>query len=58
MAVDMAFVCKQCRKPFRKDLTVFEEEDERCPHCGNALILPVTGTVDATAPSSSAAIPS
>ncbi|KAF1795597.1 Zinc finger, CHY-type [Phytophthora cactorum] len=40
-AAEMAFICKQCRKPFRKDLTAFDEEDESCPHCGNGLIQPV-----------------
>ncbi|POM66611.1 Zinc finger protein [Phytophthora palmivora] len=38
---EMAFVCKQCRNPFRKDLTAFDEEDESCPHCGNRLVQPV-----------------
>ena len=49
----MAFICKKCRKAFRKDLTQYEESDEFCPHCdnhyvrrsqlGSPLLLPLTG---------------
>lgn len=31
----MAFICKKCKKAFRKDMTVYEESDEYCPHCDN-----------------------
>lgn len=31
----MAFICKKCRKAFRKDLTQYEDSDEYCPHCDN-----------------------
>ncbi|DBA04524.1 TPA: hypothetical protein N0F65_011072 [Lagenidium giganteum] len=39
-AIELAFICKQCRKPFRKDMMLFGEEDERCPHCDNLFVLP------------------
>lgn len=32
---EMVFVCKKCKKAFRKDMTVYEESDEYCPHCDN-----------------------
>ena len=32
---EMAFMCKKCRKAFRKDMTAYEESDEYCPHCDN-----------------------
>lgn len=32
---EMAFVCKKCKKAFRKDMTNYEESDEYCPHCDN-----------------------
>lgn len=35
----MAFACKRCGSPFRKDLSAMGAEDERCPHCGNALVV-------------------
>jgi hypothetical protein len=31
----MAFMCKKCRKAFRKDMSNYEESDEFCPHCDN-----------------------
>ncbi len=31
--IEMQFICKKCKRAFRKDLTRFEEEDEYCPHC-------------------------
>ena len=31
----MVFVCKKCKKVFRKDLVNFCEEDEYCPGCDN-----------------------
>lgn len=33
--IEMAFICKKCRKAFRKDLSQYEESDEFCPHCDN-----------------------
>ncbi|ETW74679.1 hypothetical protein HETIRDRAFT_165087 [Heterobasidion irregulare TC 32-1] len=33
--MDMVFICKKCKKAFRKDMTVYEESDEYCPHCDN-----------------------
>ena len=34
----MAFLCKKCKKAFRKDMEVFEESDEYCPHCDNHFV--------------------
>ncbi|GLB37904.1 putative CHY zinc finger [Lyophyllum shimeji] len=36
---EMAFMCKKCKKAFRKDMTVYEESDEYCPHCDNHYVL-------------------
>ena len=35
----MTFICKKCRKAFRKDASEFEEADEYCPHCDNHFVL-------------------
>lgn len=32
---EMVFMCKKCRKAFRKDMMHYEESDEYCPHCDN-----------------------
>ena len=37
--VEMVFVCKKCRKAFRKDMTVYDDSDEYCPHCDNHYIV-------------------
>ncbi|CAE6537445.1 putative protein C3B9,05 [Schizosaccharomyces pombe 972h-] [Rhizoctonia solani] len=37
--MEMIFMCKKCRKAFRKDMTTFEESDEYCPHCDNHFII-------------------
>ena len=29
--VEMDFICKKCKKAFRKDITDFDEADEYCP---------------------------
>ncbi|KAL7004728.1 hypothetical protein EMMF5_005742 [Cystobasidiomycetes sp. EMM_F5] len=31
----MVFACKKCRKTFRKDMSIYEDSDEYCPHCDN-----------------------
>ncbi|PWN53585.1 hypothetical protein IE53DRAFT_404563 [Violaceomyces palustris] len=36
---EMAFICKKCKKAFRKDLSVYEESDEFCPHCDNHYVI-------------------
>ncbi|KAJ7286847.1 hypothetical protein C8J57DRAFT_1495339 [Mycena rebaudengoi] len=36
---EMAFMCKKCKKAFRKDMTVYEESDEYCPHCDNHYVI-------------------
>ncbi|AAW47068.1 hypothetical protein CNBN0510 [Cryptococcus deneoformans B-3501A] len=37
--MEMAFLCKKCKKAFRKDMTEYEEADEYCPHCDNQYII-------------------
>ncbi|KAI0270027.1 hypothetical protein BC834DRAFT_584211 [Gloeopeniophorella convolvens] len=41
--LEMIFICKKCKKAFRKDMSVYEESDEYCPHCDNHYVsaLPV-----------------
>ena len=34
----MTFICKKCKKAFRKDVTEFDESDEYCPHCDNHFV--------------------
>lgn len=36
---DMTFVCKKCKKAFRKNAQEFEEADEYCPHCDNHFVI-------------------
>jgi len=36
---EMAFICKKCKKAFRKDMTAYEESDEFCPHCDNHYVI-------------------
>ncbi|KAN0115576.1 hypothetical protein V8E52_006695, partial [Russula decolorans] len=36
---EMAFMCKKCKKAFRKDMAVYEESDEYCPHCDNHYVI-------------------
>ena len=38
--IEMTFMCKKCKKAFRKDITEdFEEADEYCPHCDNHYVI-------------------
>ena len=37
--MEFVFVCKKCKKTFRKDVSEFEEADEYCPHCDNHFII-------------------
>lgn len=37
--LELAFVCKKCRRAFRKDMTRFEAADEFCPHCDNHYVI-------------------
>ncbi|KAI0645090.1 CHY zinc finger-domain-containing protein [Trametes meyenii] len=37
--VEMSFLCKKCKKAFRKDMTNYEESDEYCPHCDNHYVI-------------------
>ncbi|KAF7302461.1 CHY-type domain-containing protein [Mycena chlorophos] len=36
---EMVFMCKKCRKAFRKDMSTYEESDEYCPHCDNHYVI-------------------
>lgn len=36
---EMAFICKKCKKAFRKDMSNYEESDEYCPHCDNHYVI-------------------
>lgn len=48
---EMQFVCKQCKRAFRKDLAQFEPEDEFCPHCDNHFVVQAkTGSSGARRP--------
>ncbi|KAJ3768753.1 hypothetical protein FB446DRAFT_814795, partial [Lentinula raphanica] len=37
--MEMAFLCKKCRKAFYKDMEKYEESDEFCPHCDNHYVI-------------------
>ncbi|EIN11035.1 hypothetical protein PUNSTDRAFT_142898 [Punctularia strigosozonata HHB-11173 SS5] len=36
---EMTFICKKCKKAFRKDIAEYDESDEYCPHCDNHYVL-------------------
>ncbi|BGP58573.1 hypothetical protein JCM8202_002335 [Rhodotorula sphaerocarpa] len=36
---EMAFMCKKCKKAFRKEMETYEESDEFCPHCDNHYVI-------------------
>ncbi|GAA5966404.1 hypothetical protein JCM21900_006172 [Sporobolomyces salmonicolor] len=36
---EMAFLCKKCKKAFRKDMSTWDEADEYCPHCDNHFVI-------------------
>lgn len=37
---ELAFVCKKCKRAFRKDLERYEEgSDDFCPHCDNCYVV-------------------
>ena len=38
-ATEMTFICKKCRKAFRKNVEEFDESDEYCPNCDNHYVL-------------------
>ena len=37
--MEMLFLCKKCKRAFRKEVSEFEEADEYCPHCDNHFII-------------------
>ncbi|ODN74111.1 hypothetical protein L202_07569 [Cryptococcus amylolentus CBS 6039] len=37
--MEMVFLCKKCKKAFRKDMSEYEEADEFCPHCDNQYVI-------------------
>lgn len=43
--MEMAFMCKKCKKAFRKDMSNYEESDEYCPHCDNHYVSYLAGLV-------------
>ncbi|KAJ2632852.1 hypothetical protein GGF44_003761 [Coemansia sp. RSA 1694] len=36
---EIIFLCKKCKKAFRKDINECEEADEYCPHCDNQYVV-------------------
>ncbi|KAH8798741.1 CHY zinc finger-domain-containing protein [Flagelloscypha sp. PMI_526] len=36
---EMTFICKKCKKAFRKDMVDYDESDEYCPHCDNHYVI-------------------
>ncbi|EIM81759.1 uncharacterized protein STEHIDRAFT_161924 [Stereum hirsutum FP-91666 SS1] len=38
-ATEMVFICKKCKKAFRKDMAEYDESDEYCPHCDNHYVI-------------------
>ena len=38
-SMEFVFMCKKCKKAFRKDVSEFEEADEYCPNCDNHFII-------------------
>jgi len=38
-SAELTFICKKCKKAFRKDAADFDEADEYCPHCDNHFVL-------------------
>ncbi|WFD33510.1 hypothetical protein MCUN1_000323 [Malassezia cuniculi] len=37
--MELAFICKKCRRAFRKDMSQYEGADEYCPHCDNHYVI-------------------
>ncbi len=37
--MELVFLCKKCKRAFRKEVSEFEEADEFCPHCDNHFII-------------------
>ena len=37
--LELVFLCKKCKRAFRKEVGEFEEADEYCPHCDNHFII-------------------
>lgn len=40
LARRLPLACKRCRQLFHKDMTIFNEADATCPHCGNKYLIP------------------
>ncbi|KAJ2662208.1 hypothetical protein IWW48_001948 [Coemansia sp. RSA 1200] len=36
---EMVFMCKKCKKAFRKNADEYEDADEYCPHCDNHYVI-------------------
>ncbi|PWN27934.1 hypothetical protein BDZ90DRAFT_231710 [Jaminaea rosea] len=53
---ELAFVCKKCRRAFRRDLERFEQgSDDYCPHCDNCYVIDARTGSDARAAREAAA---
>ncbi|ETN44692.1 uncharacterized protein HMPREF1541_10362 [Cyphellophora europaea CBS 101466] len=37
--MEMIFMCKKCRKAFRKNMETWEDADEFCPNCDNHFVI-------------------
>lgn len=45
--MEMQFACKKCKKCFRKDMTVWDDEsDSFCPHCDNCFVIEAVSQTD------------
>merc|ERR1719240_489539 len=36
----ISFACHNCKNAFHKDMKIFADPDEKCPHCGNPYVIP------------------
>ena len=36
----LTFACHNCKNAFHKDMNIFADPDEKCPHCKNPFVIP------------------
>jgi hypothetical protein len=36
----ITFACHNCKNPFKKDMNIFDDVDESCPHCKAPYVIP------------------
>ena len=36
----LTFACHNCKNAFHKDMNIFADPDEKCPHCQNPFVIP------------------